>query len=128
MVLIVLVVRNVVQLYSSARSPSGKGRLQLRLIRAFVMIALLPTLGLFAVASGLIDKSFNTFFNPKVENNLPCIELEHLSQGTGTILGTTDSKNQKSTKNDQISEFCLTFYLKLENICSRDNYMKIDRN
>ena len=38
-------------------------------------------------------------FNPKVENNLPCIELEHLSQGTGTILGTTDSKNQKSTKN-----------------------------
>lgn len=38
-------------------------------------------------------------FNPKVESNLPCIELEHLSQGTGTILGTTDSKNQKSTKN-----------------------------
>lgn len=38
-------------------------------------------------------------FNPKIENNLPCIELEHLSQGTGTILGTTDSKNQKSTKN-----------------------------
>ncbi len=70
MVLIVLVVRNVVQLYSSARSPSGKGRLQLRLILAFVMIALLPTLGLFVVASGLIDKSFNTFFNPKVENAL----------------------------------------------------------
>lgn len=38
-------------------------------------------------------------FNPKIENNLPCIELEHLSQGTGTILSTTDSKNQKSTKN-----------------------------
>ena len=70
MVLIVLVVRNVVQLYSSTRSPSGKGRLQLKLILAFVMIALLPTLGLFVVASGLIDKSFNTFFNPKVENAL----------------------------------------------------------
>ena len=70
MVLIVLVVRNVVQLYSSTRSPSGKGRLQIRLILAFVMISLLPTLGLFGVASGLIDKSFNTFFNPKVENAL----------------------------------------------------------
>ncbi|MED5580369.1 MAG: ATP-binding protein [Nitrospinota bacterium] len=70
MVLIVLVVRNLVHLYSSARSPSGRGRLQLRLILAFVMIALLPTLGLFIVASGLIDKSFNTFFNPKVENAL----------------------------------------------------------
>tara|TARA_B100000686_G_scaffold141843_2_gene149303 strand:- start:5663 stop:7960 length:2298 start_codon:yes stop_codon:yes gene_type:complete len=70
MVLIVLVVRNVVQLYSSKRSPSGKGRLQIRLILAFVMISLLPTLGLFGVASGLIDKSFNTFFNPKVENAL----------------------------------------------------------
>ena len=70
MVLIVLVVRNVVQLYSSTISPSGKGRLQIRLILAFVMISLLPTLGLFGVASGLIDKSFNTFFNPKVENAL----------------------------------------------------------
>ncbi len=38
-------------------------------------------------------------FKPQEETNLPCIELEHLSQGTGTILGTVDSKEQQSTKN-----------------------------
>lgn len=38
-------------------------------------------------------------FNPQKEKSLPCIELEHLSQGTGNILGTTGSNEQKSTKN-----------------------------
>lgn len=38
-------------------------------------------------------------FNPQSEKRLPCIELEHLSQGTGNILGTVGSDEQKSTKN-----------------------------
>ena len=37
--------------------------------------------------------------NPQIEKNLPCIELEHLSQNTGEILGTIDSCEQQSTKN-----------------------------
>ena len=43
------------------------------------------------------NKSKN--FNPQSEENLPCIELEHLSQNTGKILGTIDSCEQQSTKN-----------------------------
>ncbi|MEG0343176.1 MAG: restriction endonuclease subunit S [Acinetobacter sp.] len=43
------------------------------------------------------NKSKN--FNPQIEENLPCIELEHLSQNTGKILGTIKSSEQQSTKN-----------------------------
>ena len=51
------------------------------------------------------DKINNIFtnksksFNPLLNENLPCIELEHLSQSTGQILGTIDSSGQQSTKN-----------------------------
>jgi len=38
-------------------------------------------------------------FNPVKNKELPCIELEHLSQDTGMILGTISSLNQKSIKN-----------------------------
>ncbi|ENU82940.1 hypothetical protein F974_01965 [Acinetobacter sp. CIP 102159] len=43
------------------------------------------------------NKSKN--FNPQNEGNLPCIELEHLSQNIGKILGTIESCEQQSTKN-----------------------------
>lgn len=39
-------------------------------------------------------------FNPLKETvNLPCVELEHLSQGTGEIIGYCSSVEQKSIKN-----------------------------
>lgn len=39
-------------------------------------------------------------FDPQKEKeNFRCIELEHLSQGAGELLGYTDSRNQKSIKN-----------------------------
>lgn len=37
-------------------------------------------------------------FNPLLNESLPCIELEHLSQNTGQILGTVNSTEQQSTK------------------------------
>ncbi|MCJ8147453.1 restriction endonuclease subunit S [Acinetobacter sp. A3.8] len=43
------------------------------------------------------NKSKN--YDPQNVENLPCIELEHLSQNTGEILGTISSLEQKSTKN-----------------------------
>ena len=43
------------------------------------------------------NKSKN--YDPQNVENLPCIELEHLSQNTGKILGTVSSLEQKSTKN-----------------------------
>lgn len=38
-------------------------------------------------------------FNPLLNESLPCIELEHLSQNSGQILGTVNSNDQQSTKN-----------------------------
>ncbi len=38
-------------------------------------------------------------FNPLKNENLPCVELEHLSQNTGQIIGTVNSIDQQSTKN-----------------------------
>tara|TARA_R110000772_G_scaffold190703_2_gene301492 strand:- start:2077 stop:3276 length:1200 start_codon:yes stop_codon:yes gene_type:complete len=38
-------------------------------------------------------------FVPEKEDNMPCIELEHIEKNTGRVLGSIDSKFQKSTKN-----------------------------
>ena len=39
-------------------------------------------------------------FNPQKSNRIyPCIELEHISQETGKIIGRTSTEGQKSTKN-----------------------------
>ena len=43
------------------------------------------------------NKSKN--YDPRLSVELPCIELEHLSQNTGQILGTISSSEQKSNKN-----------------------------
>jgi two-component system nitrogen regulation sensor histidine kinase NtrY len=45
-------------------------RLQVKLIAAFVGFTLVPTVVLFLIASGLINQSFNTLFNMKVERAL----------------------------------------------------------
>ncbi len=70
MVLVLLVLRNLVRLYYSIRSGAGGARLQVKLIVAFVGFTLIPTIALFFVASGLIDKSFNFLFDTKVEGAL----------------------------------------------------------
>lgn len=38
-------------------------------------------------------------FNPSPDDDRVCIELEHLSQGTGQLVGSTRSSSQNSTKN-----------------------------
>jgi type I restriction enzyme S subunit len=49
--------------------------------------------------SEVVDLS-RSKFNPITSNEeLKCIELEHLEQNTGNIIGYTKSSNQKSTKN-----------------------------
>ena len=38
-------------------------------------------------------------YNPEIEkNDLPCIELEHIEQGTGSLLGSVNARGQKSIK------------------------------
>ena len=46
----------------------------------------------------IVEKSKERYI-PKPDTHLYCIELEHLSQGEGTLIGYTDSAEQKSTKN-----------------------------
>jgi two-component system nitrogen regulation sensor histidine kinase NtrY len=70
MLLVLLVVRNLVRLYHSSRKGPGGLRLQVKLVAAFVGFTLVPSVALFVVASGLINQSFNTFFNMKVEGAL----------------------------------------------------------
>lgn len=49
---------------------------------------------------GLIAEKSKLKFNPAKDiQNYPCIELEHLSQETGILLGYVDAKSQKSIKN-----------------------------
>lgn len=70
MVLALMVVRNLVRLFYAARTGPGGSRLQVKLILAFVGFTLVPSVVLFFLASGLINKSFNTIFSMKVENAL----------------------------------------------------------
>ncbi len=70
MILVLLVVRNLVRLYHSSRRGAGGLRLQVKLIAAFVGFTLVPSVLLFVIASGLINQSFNTLFNMKVEDAL----------------------------------------------------------
>ncbi len=70
MVVVLLVARNLVRLYSERRTRAGDSRLQSKLVLAFVGFALLPTLALFVTASGLINQSFNSLFNMNVERAL----------------------------------------------------------
>lgn len=46
-----------------------------------------------------VEKSSKKYDPSKGHDNLPCIELEHLSQATGQLLGTTNSNSQLSIKN-----------------------------
>jgi type I restriction enzyme, S subunit len=53
-----------------------------------------------SVPFGEMTKPSSQKFDPKaVDKSFPCIELEHIDQGTGTLLAYTDSKKQLSIKN-----------------------------
>lgn len=70
MVVLLLVAKNLMRLYYGRKQNPGGARLQRKLVLAFVGFALIPTVALFLVASGLINKSFNALFNVSVENAL----------------------------------------------------------
>lgn len=38
-------------------------------------------------------------YNPSTSSSIPCIELEHIEQGSGKLIGFSDAKEQKSIKN-----------------------------
>jgi type I restriction enzyme S subunit len=78
-------------------------------------------------------------FDPKTsQENRKCIELEHISQGTGKLLGYTDSAEQKSIKNvfkkNQVLFGKLRPYLrkywktKFEGVCSTEIWVLEGKN
>ncbi|MFQ5894338.1 MAG: ATP-binding protein [Nitrospinota bacterium] len=70
MLLALLIFRNLVKLYFEHKGKKLAPRFQVKLVAAFVGFSLLPTLLLFLVASGLINKSVDTWFSVRVEKSL----------------------------------------------------------
>ncbi|MBD3308046.1 HAMP domain-containing protein [candidate division KSB3 bacterium] len=69
-VLIVVVVRNLAKLYIERKNNILGSKFQTRLIIAFIILSLIPTLLLFVVASNLITQSIEGWFNVQIEHSL----------------------------------------------------------
>ncbi len=67
MVLGFIVVRNIIRLLVDRRNNILGARLRSRLVFAFIMLSMVPTVLLFFVAQGLVEKVLQDWFSPKVE-------------------------------------------------------------
>jgi two-component system nitrogen regulation sensor histidine kinase NtrY len=65
-----LVIRNLVKLVVEHRRRILGSRLQVRLVAAFVALSLVPSVLLFTIAGGLLTRSFERWFDSKVESAL----------------------------------------------------------
>jgi two-component system, NtrC family, nitrogen regulation sensor histidine kinase NtrY len=70
LLLIFLVVRNLVKLAFERKRRILGSRLRVRLVLAFLGLSLIPTLVLFAIAGGLVTRSFDRWFDVQIENAL----------------------------------------------------------
>lgn len=68
--LVFLVVRNLIKLIVERRRRILGSRLQGRLVLAFVSLSLVPSVLLFAIAGGLLTRSFDRWFDSKVDSAL----------------------------------------------------------
>lgn len=68
--LVFLVIRNLVKLIVERRRRILGSRLQGRLVLAFVSLSLVPSVLLFAIAGGLLTRSFDRWFDSKVDSAL----------------------------------------------------------
>ena len=68
--LVFLVVRNLVKLVVERRRRILGSRLQVRLVLAFVSLSLVPSVLLFIIAGGLLTRSFDRWFDSKVDSAL----------------------------------------------------------
>jgi two-component system nitrogen regulation sensor histidine kinase NtrY len=65
-----LVIRNLVKLVVERKQRILGSRLQWRLVLAFVALSLVPSVLLFTIAGGLLTRSFDRWFDSKVESAL----------------------------------------------------------
>src|SRR5688500_1614679 len=68
--LVFLVIRNLVKLVVERKRRILGSRLQVRLVLAFVSLSLVPSVLLFTIAGGLLTRSFDRWFDSKVESAL----------------------------------------------------------
>jgi two-component system nitrogen regulation sensor histidine kinase NtrY len=68
--LVFLVVRNLVKLIFERKRRILGSRLQVRLVLAFVALSLVPSVLLFVISLGLLTRSFDRWFDAKVESAL----------------------------------------------------------
>src|SRR5919198_5016754 len=68
--LVLLVLRNLVKLYYERRGRIIGSRFRTKLVMAFLGLSLTPCVLLVLVASGLITKSINNWFNVSIERSL----------------------------------------------------------
>lgn len=67
MILAFIVIRNIIRLIVDRRKNILGARLRGRLVFAFVMLSMVPTVLLFFVAQGLVERVLQDWFSPKVE-------------------------------------------------------------
>ncbi len=77
-VLVLLIFRNLIKLYSERRSDIIGAKFQTKLVMAFLTLALVPSALLFLVASKLFTYSIDNWFNVQVETSLR--ESLHVAQ------------------------------------------------
>ena len=68
--LVVLITRNLLKLYSERKSKILGAKFQTKLITAFLILTLVPSILLFTVASKLFTLSIGSWFNIKIEQTL----------------------------------------------------------
>ncbi len=68
--LIFLVLRNTVKLYLERRKKVIGSKLRTRLVSSFITLTIVPTLLLFFVVIGFINRSIDGWFNIKIEDSL----------------------------------------------------------
>jgi two-component system nitrogen regulation sensor histidine kinase NtrY len=68
--LVFLVIRNLVKLVVERKRRILGSRLQVRLVLAFVSLSLVPSVLLFIIAGGLLTRSFDRWFDSKVDSAL----------------------------------------------------------
>ena len=69
-VLIILITRNLVKVYNERKSKIIGSKFQTKLVIAFLILALVPSILLFMVASKLFTFSIGNWFNLKTEQTL----------------------------------------------------------
>jgi two-component system, NtrC family, nitrogen regulation sensor histidine kinase NtrY len=102
-VLIILIIRNLVKVYNERKSKIIGSKFQTKLIIAFLILALVPSILLFMVASKLFTFSIGNWFNLRTEQTLQYsmdIARDYYSELEGRALSKTKNlehfiKNEK---------------------------------